>query len=270
MSCDNLAPVVACLIPSSTKLQGSILEETQKFELLWEDTSLSSKIDIHWEAPLFLDSVIKYHTVGCTSVLFEILISNMDTKFANANHPLHFLHWLLPAAGPGLLIAIGYVDPGKWAATVEGGARFGSDLICNDEYGKWTCMFLGVQAALSVIALDLTMILGIAHGLNLLFGMDLSTCVFLAAVDAILFPVFATLMERCKASLLCTCIAGFILLLYFFGVLISQPETPLSINGMQTKLSEESVFALMSLLGASIMPHNFFLHSSIVLVSENV
>ncbi|XP_011010448.1 PREDICTED: ethylene-insensitive protein 2-like [Populus euphratica] len=220
----------------------------------------------------------------------------MDTEFANANHPLHFLHRLLPAVGPGLLIAIGYVDPGKWAATVEGGARFGFDLvlpmllfnfvailcqylaarigvitrkdlaqICNDEYDKWTCMFLGVQAALSVIALDLTMILGIAHGLNLLFGMDLSTCVFLAAADAILFPVFATLMERCKASFLCTCIAGFILLLYFFGVLLSQPEIPLSINGTRTKFSEESVFALMSLLGASIMPHNFFLHSSIVL-----
>jgi len=61
--------------------------------------------------------------------LVEKLISNMDTEFANANHPLHFLHRLLPAVGPGLLIAIGYVDPGKWAATVEGGARFGFDLV---------------------------------------------------------------------------------------------------------------------------------------------
>nr|A0A2K2A1B1.1 RecName: Full=Ethylene-insensitive protein 2.2; Short=PotriEIN2.2; Contains: RecName: Full=EIN2.2-CEND [Populus trichocarpa] len=220
----------------------------------------------------------------------------METEFVNANHLPHFLRRALPALGPGLLIAIGYVDPGKWAATVEGGARFGFDLvlpmlifnfvailcqylsarigvvtgkdlaqICSDEYDKWTCMFLGVQAALSVIALDLTMILGIAHGLNLLFGMDLSTCVFLAAVDAVLFPVFATLLERCKASFLSTCIAGFLLLLYFFGVLISQPEIPLPMNGMPIKLSEDSAFALMSLLGASIMPHNFFLHSSMVL-----
>ncbi|KAJ6407443.1 hypothetical protein OIU84_010858 [Salix udensis] len=220
----------------------------------------------------------------------------METEFVNANHPLHFLRRALPAVGPGLLIAIGYVDPGKWAATVEGGARFGYDLvlpmlvfnfvailcqylsarigvvtgkdlaqICSDEYDKWTCMFLGVQAALSVIALDLTMILGIAHGLNLLLGMDLSTCVFLAAVDAVLFPVFSALLERCKASFLSTCIAGFLLVLYFFGVLISQPEIPLPMNGMPTKLSEDSAFALMSLLGASIMPHNFFLHSSIVL-----
>ncbi|KAJ6993373.1 ethylene-insensitive protein 2-like [Populus alba x Populus x berolinensis] len=220
----------------------------------------------------------------------------METEFVNANHLPHFLRRVFPAVGPGLLIAIGYVDPGKWAATVEGGARFGFDLvlpmlifnfvailcqylsarigvvtgkdlaqICSDEYDKWTCMFLGVQAALSVIALDLTMILGIAHGLNLLFGMDLSTCVFLAAVDAVLFPVFATLLERCKASFLSACIAGLLLLLYFFGVLISQPEIPLPMNGMPTKLSEDSAFALMSLLGASIMPHNFFLHSCIVL-----
>ncbi|CAK7343088.1 unnamed protein product [Dovyalis caffra] len=240
---------------------------------------------------------LKYHIIfAVVGRALHLLLSNMETEFVNANHLPHFLHRLLPAVGPGLLIAVGYVDPGKWAATVEGGARFGFDLvlpmlifnfvailcqylsarigvvtgkdlaqICSDEYDKWTCMFLGVQAVCSVIALDLTMILGIAHGLNLLFGMDLSTCVFLAAVDAVLFPVFATLLERCKASFLCTCIAGFLLLLYFFGVLISQPEIPLSMNGMSPKLSEESLFALMSLLGASIMPHNFFLHSSIVL-----
>lgn len=214
----------------------------------------------------------------------------------NANHLPSILHRLLPAVGPGLLIAIGYVDPGKWAATIEGGARFGYDLvvpmlifnfaailcqylsarigvvtgrdlaqICSDEYDKFTCMFLGVQTALSVIALDLTTILGIAHGLNLLFGVDLSTGVFLTAVDAVLFPLFATLLERFKANVLCICMAGFILLFYFFGVLTSQTEIPLSMNGMLTKLSEESAFALMSLLGASIMPHNFYLHSSFVL-----
>ncbi|XP_024443905.1 ethylene-insensitive protein 2 isoform X2 [Populus trichocarpa] len=191
----------------------------------------------------------------------------MDTEFANANHPLHFLHRLLPAVGPGLLIAIGYVDPGKWAATVEGGARFGFDLVLPMllfNFVAILCQYLSARIGV-ITRKDLAQILGIAHGLNLLFGMDLSTCVSLAAAEAILFPFFATLMERCKASFLCTCIAGFILLLYFFGVLISQPGIPLSINGTRTKLSEESVFALMSLLGASIMPHNFFLHSAIVL-----
>ncbi|KDP29130.1 hypothetical protein JCGZ_16519 [Jatropha curcas] len=220
----------------------------------------------------------------------------METEFVNTNHPPSILHRLLPAVGPGLLIAIGYVDPGKWAATIEGGARFGYDLvvpmlifnfaavlcqylsarigvvtgrdlaqICSDEYDKFTCMFLGVQAAVSIIALDLTTILGIAHGLNLLFGVDLSTGVFLTAIDAVLFPLFATFLERFKATVACTFIAGFVVLFYFLGVLTSQTEISLSRNGMLTNLSQESAFALMSLLGANIMPHNFYLHSSFVM-----
>ncbi|XP_065855915.1 ethylene-insensitive protein 2.1 [Euphorbia lathyris] len=220
----------------------------------------------------------------------------MEAEFSSSSHAPSVIHRLLPVVGPALLIAIGYVDPGKWAATVEGGARFGYALvmpmlvfnmaailcqylsariavatgkdlaqICNEEYDKFTSMFLGVQAAISVIALDLTLILGIAHGLNLLFGMDLSTGVFLTTADAVIFPFFATFLERYNPIFKCTCMAGFILLLYFLGVLTSQTEIQFSMNVMLTKLSEESAFALMSLLGASIMPHNFYLHSSFVL-----
>ncbi|KAF3443022.1 hypothetical protein FNV43_RR16943 [Rhamnella rubrinervis] len=219
----------------------------------------------------------------------------MEAENYNANHMPSVLHRFLTVVGPVLLISIGYVDPGKWAAIVEGGARFGFDLatlmlvinlaavlcqylsariglvtgrdlaqICSDEYDKCTCVLLGVQTELSMILLDLTMVLGIAHGLNLLFGWDLFTCVFLTAVNAVLFPLFTTLLENCKAKFLCICIAGLILLSFVLGVLISQPEVPLSMNGMLTRLSGESAFALMSILGASIMPHNFYLHSSIV------
>ncbi|KHG02539.1 Ethylene-insensitive protein 2 [Gossypium arboreum] len=220
---------------------------------------------------------------------------NMEAETGNGNHHPGVLNRMLPAVLPVLLISIGYVDPGKWVATVEGGARFGFDLvapmllfncaailfqylsarigivtgrdlaqICSDEYDKSTRIFLGVQAELSMVVLDLTMVLGVAHGINLLLGVDLSTGVFLAALDAVLFPVFATLLDHCRASFLCIYAAGFILLSYVFGVLISQPEISLSTTGMLTKLSGESAFALMSLLGASIMPHNFYLHSFIV------
>ncbi|TYI87396.1 hypothetical protein E1A91_D04G132000v1 [Gossypium mustelinum] len=219
----------------------------------------------------------------------------MEAEGGNANHQRGALHQMFPVVLPVLLISIGYVDPGKWVATVEGGARFGFDLvvpmllfncaailcqylsarigvvtgrglaqICSEEYDKSTRLFLGVQAELSVVALDLTMVLGVAHGINLLFGVDLSTGVFLAALDAVLFPVFASTLDHCRASFLCIYAAGFILLSYVFGVLLSQPEISISMLGMPTKLSGESAFALMSLLGASIMPHNFYLHSSIV------
>ncbi|CAN0926911.1 Ethylene-insensitive protein 2, partial [Linum grandiflorum] len=218
----------------------------------------------------------------------------MDTDTRNVHIPVA-LRRLLPAVGPALLISVAYVDPGKWAATVEGGARFGIDLvlpmlffnlaailcqylsakvgiitgrdlaqICSEEYDKGTCMLLGIQTAVSVMALDLSMVLGIAHGLNLLLGLDLPTCIFLTAVDAVLFPFLGAFLKH-KGYYPSICVAGSLLLFYFLGVLISQPEVPLSLNGMLMKLSEESAFALMSLLGASVMPHNFYMHSSIVL-----
>ena len=74
------------------------------------------------------------------------------------------------------------------------------------------------------------------------------------------------LQENCKAKFLCIFMSGFILLFIVLGVLISQPKISISMDGMITKLSGESAFALMSLLGANIMPHNFFVHSSIVQV----
>ncbi|KAF5471817.1 hypothetical protein F2P56_008584 [Juglans regia] len=206
---------------------------------------------------------------------------------------------VLSAVAPVLLISIVYVDPGKWAAIAESGAHFGFELVawmlvfnfaailcqylsariglvtgrdlaqvCRDEYDKFTCLFLGVQIELSVIVLDLTMILGLAHGLNLLFGWDLFSCVFLTAINTILFPLFSILLENSKAKFLCLCLSGFILLSVVLGVLISQTEISLSMNWMLTKLCGENAFALMSLLGANIMPHNFFLHSSIVQQSQ--
>lgn len=221
----------------------------------------------------------------------------METEALISKPQSSIIHRLFPAVLPLLFIAIAYVDPGKWVAAVEGGARFGYDLvflmflfslaavlcqylsaciavvtrrdlaqICSSEYNTVTCIFLGIQAEVSMIALDLSMILGTAHGLNLMFGMGLFTCVFLTSLDAFLFPLFSGFLETGKAKFMCACLATVALLSYLFGVLMSQPDTSLSIGSgrILTKFSGESVFALISLLGASIMPHNFYLHSSIV------
>ncbi|XP_043697577.1 ethylene-insensitive protein 2-like [Telopea speciosissima] len=220
----------------------------------------------------------------------------MTSVTVSANQMLGILLQRLPTVGPVILLSMGYIDPGKWAAAVDGGARFGFDLsvlmllfnfaailcqylaarigvvtgknlaqIYSEEYNKSTCILLGVQAELSVISSDLTMILGTAHGLNLLFGMDLLTCVFLAATDAVLFPLFTNLWQK-HSHVASMSIMAFLLLSYVLGVVISQPDISVAMNGVLTRLSGESVFSLMSLLGATIVPHNFYVHSSIVQV----
>ncbi|KAL2323206.1 hypothetical protein Fmac_027585 [Flemingia macrophylla] len=219
----------------------------------------------------------------------------MESDTSRASHPPGFLHRSLPAVVPVLLISIGYVDPGKWVAIVEGGARSGFDLmaftlifnfgaifcqylsarigvitgkdlaqICSDEYDNWTCMLLGIQAELSVIILDLNMILGMAHGLNILFGWDLFTCVFFTATSAVFHLLLFVLLDIGKVKILGLFVSGFVFLLFVLGILINQSEIPLSVNGTLTKLSGESAFVLMGLLGATLVPHNFYLHSSIV------
>ncbi|KAH6835960.1 hypothetical protein C2S53_002335 [Perilla frutescens var. hirtella] len=202
---------------------------------------------------------------------------------------------VLAAVGPVLWIAISYVDPGKWAASVEGGARIGFDLsllvlivncaailcqylsariaiatgknlaqICSEEYNDLTCILLGIQAEISMIVLDLTMVLGTAYGLNAVFGIDLFNCVFLTGIDAVLFPFLASLLGNPRAKILSICLACFILVSYGSGVLVSQPESSLSMGGILNKLTGENAFTFMSILGANIMPHNLYLHSSIV------
>ncbi|CAN6359108.1 unnamed protein product [Urochloa humidicola] len=203
---------------------------------------------------------------------------------------------LFHALGPALLISMGYIDLGKWVAAVEAGSRFGFDLvllalifnftailcqylaacigtvtgknlaeICNQEYSKPTCIFLGVQAGLSLLTSELTMIFGIALGFNLLFEYDdLIAGICFATVVPNLLPYAISHLGKKMAGTVNACIAGFALLCYVLGLLVSQPQIPLTVNVMFPKLSGESAYSLMALLGANIMAHNFYIHSSVV------
>ncbi|CAN6350171.1 unnamed protein product [Urochloa humidicola] len=203
---------------------------------------------------------------------------------------------LFHALGPALLISMGYIDLGKWVAAVEAGSRFGFDLvllalifnftailcqylaacigtvtgknlaeICNEEYSKPTCIFLGVQAGFSLLTSELTMIFGIALGFNLLFEYDdLITGICFATVVPNLLPYAISHLGKKMAGTVNACIAGFALLCYVLGLLFCQPQIPLTVNVMFPKLSGESAYSLMALLGANIMAHNFYIHSSVV------
>ncbi|KAM0880339.1 hypothetical protein ACQ4PT_033654 [Festuca glaucescens] len=205
-------------------------------------------------------------------------------------------HHLTRSLGPALLISVGYIDLGKWVAMLDAGARFGYDLvllvlffnfaavlyqymctcigmvtgknlaqISRQEYSRFICVGLGVQAALSLFTSELTMIAGIAVGFNLLFDHnDLISSLIFACVVINLLPYL--LSPGKMAGTLNACIAGFTILCFVLGLLISQPEIPLHVNVMFPKLSGESAYSLMALLGANIIVHNFYVHSSVVQV----
>ncbi|PNT74271.1 hypothetical protein BRADI_1g11650v3 [Brachypodium distachyon] len=202
--------------------------------------------------------------------------------------------------GPALLISVGYIDLGKWVATVDAGARFGYDLvllvllfnfsailyqymsicigmvtgknlaeICRQEYSQFIRVGLGVQAALSLFASELTMIAGIAVGFNIVFEHDdLISAVIFASVVINLLPYILSSRDKRMAGTLNACIAGFAVLCFVLGLLVSQPEIPLHVNVMFPKLSGESAYSLMALMGANIIVHNFYVHSSVVQVQR--
>ncbi|KAL0338441.1 UNVERIFIED_CONTAM: Ethylene-insensitive protein 2 [Sesamum angustifolium] len=197
----------------------------------------------------------------------------MESETLITDYPRTTRQRVLAAVGPVLWIAVSYVDPGKWAAAVEGGARFGSDLIllvliincatilcqylsarvaiatgkdlsqiCSEEYDDLTCILLGIQAEISMVMLDLTM--------------PMELC-FLTGFDAVLFPFLASFLENTKAKIIFISLVCFILASYVSGVIVSQPESALSMGGMLNKLTGENAYALMISLEQILCPHNF-------------
>ncbi|KAF8681901.1 hypothetical protein HU200_045350 [Digitaria exilis] len=209
-------------------------------------------------------------------------------------------HNLLRTLGPTLLISMGYIDLGKWVATVDAGSRFGYDLvllvvlfnfsailyqyqsvcigmvtgknlaeICHQEYSRIICFVLGLQAGLSLLTAELTMISGIAIGFNLVFEYgDVITGICFSSVVVNLLPYAVSHLDKRVAGILNACIAGFALLCFVLGLLVSQPKVPVNMNVMFPKLSGESAYSLMALLGGNVIAHNFYVHSSVVQVQR--
>ncbi|KAL6893711.1 hypothetical protein ACP4OV_007809 [Aristida adscensionis] len=210
-------------------------------------------------------------------------------------------HHLFRSLGPTLLISMGYIDLGKWVATVDAGSRFGYDLvllvllfnfsailcqylsicigmvtgknlaeICRQEYSRAICVVLGLQAGLSLLMSEVTMIAGVAVGFNVMFEYDDPiTGLCFASVAVNLLPYIVSRLDKRMAGTIYACIAGFALLCFVLGILVSQPKVPVSMNAMFPKLSGESAYSLMALLGANIIAHNFYVHSSVVKVQRN-
>ncbi len=200
--------------------------------------------------------------------------------------------------GPGMMVAVGYMDPGNWATDIAGGSKFGYTLLsvilisnffaillqhlalklgivtgrdlaqaCRDAYPRPIALALWVLAEVAIAACDLAEVLGSAIALNLLFGMPLWLGVLLTVLDVLVILYFQNRGFRVLESIVIGLI--FIIFLCFgYEILVSQPNFKDIAAGLLPRkeilLNPEMLYISIGILGATVMPHNLYLHSSIV------
>ena len=201
-------------------------------------------------------------------------------------------------AGPGYLVAVGYMDPGNWATDLAGGARFGYTLLsvimisnlmaillqalaarlgiasgrdlaqaCRDSYSRPTTIVLWILCEIAIAACDLAEVVGAAIALNLLFGLPLAWGVSLTALDVI---IVLFLQHRGFRYVEALVVALIVLIAGSFAVEIwlSRPDLTAVATGFipraQILGNGEMLYIAIGILGATVMPHNLYLHSSIV------
>lgn len=201
-------------------------------------------------------------------------------------------------AGPGLMVAVGYIDPGNWATDIEGGSRFGYTLLsvilisnlfamllqhlslklgiasgrdlaqaCRDYYSRPVSFILWLLSEIAIAATDLAEVIGSAIALNLLFGLPLPIGVVFTAFDVLIVLYFQQKGFRIIESI----VAGLmtiILLSFLYEMIVSQPSMAGIMGGLMPKkeivTDPGMLYIAIGILGATVMPHNLYLHSSIV------
>lgn len=210
----------------------------------------------------------------------------------------NFWRKLFAFAGPGFLIAVGYMDPGNWATDLAGGARFGYTLLsvimisnimaimlqhlslklgivtghdlaqeCRHSYSRGFTIFLWVLCEIAIAACDLAEVIGSAVALNLLFGIPLVVGVILTALDVLVLLYLQNKGFRYIEAL----VAGLIAIIGFcfiYELVLSRPEMAGIFRGFVPKAeivtNPGMLYIAIGILGATVMPHNLYLHSSIV------
>ncbi|MDR5694832.1 MAG: Nramp family divalent metal transporter [Armatimonadota bacterium] len=205
------------------------------------------------------------------------------------------LRELLPFLGPAFLVSVGYMDPGNWGTDIEGGARFGYQLLwvillsnimaiflqslsaklgivsnrtlaenCRVHYPRPLSIFLWITAEFAAMATDLAEFLGAALGFYLLFGIPLFPAALLAGA-----VVFLTLnLYRYGYRVVEYVILGYVSIIglaYVLEVYLSSPEwTQIVYHTVVPRINSESILVAVGILGATVMPHNLYLHSGLV------
>lgn len=226
--------------------------------------------------------------------------NSLQEVFSSVKIPENVSAWkkFMAYIGPGLLIAVGYMDPGNWATDIAGGAQFGYTLLsvilisnlfaivlqhlsvklgivaerdlaqaCKDHFSPGVNFVLWIFCEIAIAACDLAEVIGSAIALNLLFGIPLSVGVVITVID-----VFLILFLQSRGFRYIESIVGGLIFVIFaaflYEIFLSKPEIFPMLEGLIPKkeiiTNPSMLYIAIGILGATVMPHNLYLHSSIV------
>src|SRR3954462_4989250 len=205
---------------------------------------------------------------------------------------------ILAFAGPGYLVAVGYMDPGNWATDLAGGSKFGYTLLsvilasnlmaillqglssklgivtgrdlaqaCRDHYSKPVGILLWIACEIAIAACDLAEVIGSANALNLLFHIPIAAGIVITGLDVLIVLYLQNkgfrMLEALVIALIATVGACFL-----FEIILAQPPLGAVLRGFvpakQIINDPSMLYIAVGILGATVMPHNLYLHSSIV------
>ncbi|MDX1931468.1 MAG: Nramp family divalent metal transporter [Capsulimonadales bacterium] len=208
----------------------------------------------------------------------------------------HWFRRFLAYAGPGYLVSVGYMDPGNWGTDIAGGAKYGYALLwvilasnlmamllqtlcarlglvtgkdlaqaCRDYYKKPAAIVLWLLCEVAIIACDLAEVIGSAVALNLLFRIPLLWGVLITGLDVLVLLSLMRFGFR-KIEAIVITLVGTIAACFAFQIFLARPDWGGVAQGLliPSLPDKDALFIALGILGATVMPHNLYLHSSIV------
>ncbi len=227
-------------------------------------------------------------------------IPSLPESYRTIPVPKSYSFWrkLLAFSGPGYLVAVGYMDPGNWATDLAGGSAYGYTLLsvvaisslmaillqtlsarlgiatgrdlaqaCRDHYPRPVAISLWVLCEIAICACDLAEVIGSAVALNLLFKIPLLVGVIFTALDVLVVMLLQKRGFRYLEAIVIALIA-LIGVSFLLEVIFSRPDVAEVVKGLipspQVITNPGMLFIAIGILGATVMPHNLYLHSSII------
>jgi len=214
------------------------------------------------------------------------------------SHSASWIRKILAFAGPGYLVAVGYMDPGNWATDIGGGSKFGYTLLsvvvvssllamflqalsaklgiaagkdlaqaCREHYSRRTSIALWAVCEIAIAACDLAEVLGSAVALKLLFGLPLLAGVLITGLDVLIVLALQGRGFRLIEAFVVTLIAS-IAGCFAYEIFFAHPIWQEAITGVLPRAeilrNRDMLYIAIGILGATVMPHNLYLHSSVV------